>query len=400
MNAEPAKQTRRVNNLEAEILKFTFGSEVGNRLIEKIEVVSLAAAGTISDTEIESGKFHEVKLGSLSWLGKFIHEAAHIWQRQTGLHWKGRGVGDSDYHYTQLTSLNLNSDEHSDAVRDWFYVNYGIPNNLVGPYEHQLKPGEIWAGLLHALGCGSNGISAYYPVEGYLPRLVEKYYAPVIQEIRTPSLFLDKSIGENPKFVQSIGRVNELEAEALRFTFGPEVGEFLINTIDIELHPSVRGGRVPNKKNRTKLLMNPNYNPKRLKWLEIFIHEVTHLWQRNTGRHQDGEGGKDYVYDKAQLHSVKDLKIEEHASAVEDWFSAAWGSRYNLLGAGHNQLNERYVWGKTLGILNYNWDQIREMSLSRKLEIIEKAYSGVLDEIRDIGHIPNMLLPNFPNPAA
>ena len=400
MNAEPAKQNRQVNNLEAKILKFTFGSEVGNFLIEKIRVVSEAKVGTISDTEIKMWGYDEKKPVSLFLLGVFIREAAYIWQRHTARHWKGKDEGDSDYHYTQLTSLNLNSDEHSKAVWDWFCVSYGIANNLVGPDTHQLKSGALWAGLLHALGCRSNSISAYYPVEGYLPRLVKKYYAPVIEEIRNPSLLRKIPIGDDSNFIEYIGGVNELEADALRFTFGSEVGGFLIDKIDIKLHPNVVGGRVENSDNLTEILLNSNYNPERLKWLSTFIHEATHIWQRNTGRHQDGVGGEDYEYDKDQLESVEELKIEEHAEAVQDWFTALWGSRYNLIGGGYNQQNADFVWGNTLGILGYDKGQIQRMSLIQKLSKIQKAYSGVLDEIRDISHFPPRLLQNFPNPAA
>ena len=388
MNEKPARQIRRVIDLEAKILKFTFGSEVGNELIDKIRVVSEDEIGTISDTEILMHEYYKDKPVHLRWLGKFISEAAHIWQRHTGLHWRDRHEGDSRYHYTQLTSLNLNSAEHSMAVRDWFYVNYGIPNNLVGPAKHQRKADIIWAGLLHALGCHSSRISAYYPVEGHLPRLVEKYYTPVIEEIRAPDLLLDIPIGENPKFVQSIGGVNELEADALRFTFGSEVGGFLIGKIEIELHPDVRGGQVPNKENLTKILLNSDYNRERLKWLSIFIHEATHIWQRNTGRHREGKGGEDYPYDKDDLESVEKLKVEQHAKAVQDWFTAFWGNMHNLIGDGYNQLPADFVWYRTLGKLGFDKGQIERMSRIQKLSEIQKAYSGVYFEIQNPVHLP------------
>jgi len=118
----------------------------------------------------------------------------------------------------------------------------------------------------------------------------------------------------NPlKFVDPTGlrAANNREAKALRFAFGEDVGNFLINTIDIRFDPSVRGGLVP-AGTFSEIRLNPNYNSESLFWLGVFIHEAAHIWQKNTNRHWDGTGGVDYDYNASQLASL-DLEREEHA---------------------------------------------------------------------------------------
>ena len=133
--------------------------------------------------------------------------------------------------------------------------------------------------------------------------------------------------------------VNDREAYALRYTFGVMVGSFLINTIKIKYDPPLldesRDGRVISK---TEILMQSNYNSEGLDWLGGFIHEVTHIWQRNTGLHREGKSGENYEYDYKQLLSL-DLEIEEHARAVQDWFYVSYGFEHRLIGPGIHRMD-------------------------------------------------------------
>ena len=56
--------------------------------------------------------------------GLSIHEAAHIWQKNTNRHRGGTGGVDYDYNASQLASLNLKREEHARAVQDWFIATY------------------------------------------------------------------------------------------------------------------------------------------------------------------------------------------------------------------------------------------------------------------------------------
>ena len=58
--------------------------------------------------------------------------------------------------------------------------------------------------------------------------------------------------------------------------------------------------------------------------MSTFVHEATHVWQRQTGRHRHGTPGEDYVYTNHQLLQ-NDLKSEEHAKAVQTWFYVDFG---------------------------------------------------------------------------
>ena len=144
----------------------------------------------------------------------------------------------------------------------------------------------------------------------------------------------------NPlRFVDPTGlrAVNNIERGALIFTFGWEVGEYLASRINIEFPDDLtKGGivlyRVDGKKNVNEIHLHKDYDlstKNRLYWLGIFIHEATHIWQRNTGRHQGGTGGVDYNYNPSQLAALN-LKVEEHAQAVQDWFTASYGVSKNL----------------------------------------------------------------------
>ena len=177
---------RSVNNREAEALRYTFGVSVGNYLIKIIKVgydpgmlIEKAYGRTISKTQVLLQSNYNSM--SLFGLGIFIHEAAHIWQRQTGLHQGGTAGRDYDYNSTQLLDLKLDKEEHAEAVQDWFYVTYGIEHSLIGPGANRISFQEI-RDLIRDIGVKLSDPSS----ENELLRLTKIHYAPLIQEIRNP----------------------------------------------------------------------------------------------------------------------------------------------------------------------------------------------------------------------
>ena len=186
---------RSVNDREAEALKYTFGVAVGNRLIKIIRVkidpdllrrgylavVENTVHGKFNQTEIKMRSDYSVE--NLWWLGVFIHEAVHIWQRNTGLHRGGTREKPRDYRYYhhQLPDLILKVEEHATAVQDWFYVNYGVKNGLVDG-SYQITRLWLWRKILLAFGQDNPRVNLGLEE---LQQLVAMW-APVINEIRDP----------------------------------------------------------------------------------------------------------------------------------------------------------------------------------------------------------------------
>ena len=129
-----------------------------------------------------------------------------------------------------------------------------------------------------------------------------------------------------------------------------------------------------------------------LYWLGVFIHEATHIWQNNTGRYRGGTGGVDYNYNVSQLAS-RNLKREEHAQAVQDWFTASYGVSKNLVPAhgwisggtnsDTNKLRSRDVWAKTLGRAGAS----STGSISQNIRIINMRYNPVVQELRRVRYL-------------
>ena len=184
---------RRVNNREVDALKYTFGVEVGNFLIENIKIeynptlVTIGEKGkagrVVNDKEIQMRSDYNPE--NLKWLGIFIHEAAHIWQRETERHRGGRGGENYRYYHPQLPTLKLEREEHAEAVRDWFYVNYGITSGLIGR-ANQIDREWVWRRILKAFGFDWDDSADVRLGLDELQRLVKRW-TPVIEEIRNPN---------------------------------------------------------------------------------------------------------------------------------------------------------------------------------------------------------------------
>ena len=177
-------QFRPVNKREAEVLKFTFGTIVGSFLINIIRIgydsTLPSDARTISNTQILLKPDYNPE--HLRWLGNFIHEAVHIWQRNTGRHREGVPGENYEYNLPQLHSLGLKIEEHAMAVQHWFNVNYGIKHSLIGPFANQLGLDYLQAVIRNVRGGGPQA----KPSKNYLLRFTKIYYAHLIEEIRNP----------------------------------------------------------------------------------------------------------------------------------------------------------------------------------------------------------------------
>ena len=186
--------------------------------------------------------------------------------------------------------------------------------------------------------------------------------------------------------------VNNREAEALKYTFGSDVGKGLIRIIEVEYDPSLAEGN--NKGyffpfrdeypylNAEKVRMRSDYNPENLAWLGIFIHEAVHAWQANTWHHLTG-GGRGYDYDEEQLKKV-DLGREQIARAVQDWFYVKYGIRSGLIG-GKNQVDGRWVWRRIMKI--FQAGEQYQPQLGRGLPYLETTYvdpnyQALMDKVR------------------
>ena len=191
--------------------------------------------------------------------------------------------------------------------------------------------------------------------------------------------------------------VNSVEKQALIYTFGTDVGEELAGLIEIRFNENVATGRIPHyvdfdgdgvkEMNDRRIEFNTTHNTGSVFWLGNFIHEATHIWQRNTGLHR-GRADGDYNYTLDQLLSL-DLNLEEHALAVEVWFVSNYAYTNGLIGDGPGQLSTRYVWGGTLqSILGYSPAAIGRMPDSEKIRVINFYHKRLINEIRDSTHLP------------
>ena len=175
--------------------------------------------------------------------------------------------------------------------------------------------------------------------------------------------------------------VNEIERNALHIIFGYDVGEYLADRINIEFPDGMTTkGLVPNytldgKRNISEIHMRGDYNPEDYLWLAIFIHEAVHIWQRHTNRHRGGTGGVDYEYNYSQLVSLN-LKIEEHAVAVQDWFRAIYGVSSGQL------KKDTSIWKVTLETVGFSSREINEFTDSEKVKYVNFFYKPLLQELR------------------
>ena len=341
--------------------------------------------------------------GNLWYLAVFIHEVAHHWQQTHGWFHLPKptvGIGAEGpirYNFTKLELMNLSfmSEQHASAAAIYFLLVWQKHHkddpkliNLTGhPGPLELQVGkvnryeEINHKLHDELEVESQGL---WISEDDATHMIEEDFENFRDNLtQRPVNLTDAWNYEN---LGKFRTVNSREKAALKHTFGETVGQFLIDKIRIKFDPDVPGGRVP-ANTFHKILLNPEYYSKSLRWLGTLIHEATHIWQHNTGRHQEGEGGKNYGYEKSQLSSLN-LEIEEHAAAVKHWFMASYGCKHNLVGIGINKWPADWVWSATLGRLDYDREDRRVFTDSEKLGIVNNAYSRVIGEIRNPDHLP------------
>ena len=182
-------------------------------------------------------------------------------------------------------------------------------------------------------------------------------------------------------------RVNNREAAALIFTFGKAAGTFLIDTIRMEYRPDLAEGSfrgyAPRWPNKHRIQMRSDYDPENLRWLGVFIHESTHIWQANTWHNigVDVSGKQNYDYDQYQLRAIR-LKLEPFASAVQDWFYVKYGAATCLIGK-KNQVSLSWVRRRILEVYSHDPKTSPKYKLSWLLALVDRDYKALIKKIRD-----------------
>ena len=185
-------KTRPLDEQETKVLKFTFGDVRGQRLIEIIEI---GPKGVPTEGKIRMVLPSGYDPNNLKSLATFIYEATRVWQIDVRQFLKAEDEDGRDYTYKDLYKLELTSTQHAEAVKDWFYVNYGIETGEVNYRNNQIVFEGLWKKTLTVLGLtrwqrvkfGKNNLGGQ---EGTLQQVVNNHYACVILGIRN---VLDRS---------------------------------------------------------------------------------------------------------------------------------------------------------------------------------------------------------------
>ena len=299
--------------------------------------------------------------------------------------------GRYEYHHTNALGSNIVlTDDDQNVIVRYEYDVFGAIRSEVGTSDNPRK----FTGKEY-----ESDVKLYY--------FAARYYDPYIGRFvsRDPAgdgLNWYVYVGSNPlAFIDPSGlrAVNNRERDALRHAFGDRTGNWLIGIIDVEFDEDVPGGRV---RDNRQILLNPSYNSEDIYDLSIFIHEAAHIWQRHTGLHRSGRGGEDYKYTVAQLFSL-DLKIEEHAAAVADWFIVSYGLEQEWIGGDKGQINFAQAWTRVLGRMGVMpgtvdlqqpfWNDPRMLGT-----VVNNLYRFVWQEIQNPNLVPALRpkVPKFP----
>ena len=179
-------QFRPLWDQEVEALVFTFGDTVAKRLIDIIELGPAGEAPTGKIRLVLPSGYNPDDLDSLA---TFIYEATRVWQIDVGQFLEDRDEDNPDYTYKDLYKLELTSTQHAEAVKDWFYVNYGIETGEVSFAKDQIKFEGLWKKTLTVLGLTRWDRSKFGKKnrggqERALQQTVNNHYGCVIKALR------------------------------------------------------------------------------------------------------------------------------------------------------------------------------------------------------------------------
>ncbi len=307
---------------------------------------------------------------------------------------------DKRYEYHHLNALGSN------------IVSTDDDQNVLARYEY-----DVFGAIRSETGTSDNTrkfTGKEFDADSNLYYYGARYYDPYIGRFTQRDPIADgvnwyAYVANNPlAFIDPTGLrpVNEVERDALIFTFGEETGTFLAGVIDIVFSPEIRDSNGDSVRGRvlsdTQIELVSDYSSDNVGDLGMFIHESTHIWQRHTGLHRGTsvkpDGNRDYDYTLDQLHSLN-FNMEEHALAVQQWFVANYAYTHGLL----DQLPAGFAWGEPLHqVLGYSQEAIRDTRDSVKIWVINVHYERLMNQIRDQSLLPppvTKLGQNFPNPA-
>ncbi len=190
---------RKVNGIELYALKYTFGEWIANYLADEIDIelttLPSGIAGRVtSSTQILLKSSYDLyqkdRTKALKDLSVFIHEATHIWQRHTNLH-RG-GTGGQNYQYTvqELHSLDLQIEQHAEAVQNWFFVSFGLHSEAItnawDGWNHLYQNNLYIKGLVDDAVNKKQQNSLNWTSLLNLQLQVDQDYANVLNQIRNP----------------------------------------------------------------------------------------------------------------------------------------------------------------------------------------------------------------------
>lgn len=206
----------------------------------------------------------------------------------------------------------------------------------------------------------------------------------------TNNLMTDAGQQQGDNFVQAAPRPpdHKKEIEALKFTFGNTVGEYLIGVIRIVKEGEENDGN-------TLVIVDEDYDPANLGSLVLLIYKATRVWQQETGRHKGKQGRINYNYTQLYGLELDRLNTWQHAGAVQDWFYVNYGIETGMVSHDETRAIFERLWKRMFKILKldpgyrpYFGDDPRGGQDRTLQQTVNNHYGCVIEEIRNPELLP------------